>query len=125
MPGIDSAAIEALEEGDLLIVLGGPQAADGYAWYLVDFGGLQGYVAGEFLGGGFLPGEDVQVFDGPIYLRIEPGIEADIVWNLAQDEIATVLSPTPIIGGDYLWIEVSTQDGTTGYVATAFIEPRE
>jgi hypothetical protein len=122
-PGVDAAAIEALEGGDVLIVLSGPEAVDDHSWYHVEFNGLQGYAAGEFLGGGFLPGEDARVFDGPVYLRTEPSIDADIVIGLLQDEIVTVVSPDPMMGGDYLWIEVERSDGSTGFVATEFIEP--
>ncbi|CAN5822112.1 hypothetical protein BH20CHL4_BH20CHL4_09420 [soil metagenome] len=122
-PGIEAAAIEALESGDVLIVLGGPEAVDGYTWLHVEFNGLEGYAAGEFLGGGFLPGEAVRVFDGPVYLRMSPSIDGDIIIGLLQDEIVTVVSPQPVIDGDYLWIEVSTANGSTGFVATEFIEP--
>jgi uncharacterized protein YraI len=122
-PGVDAAAIEALEGGDMLIVLSGPETVDDHSWYHVEFNGLQGYAAGDYLGGGFLPGEDARVFDGPVYLRTEPSIDADIVIGLLQDEIVTVVSPEPVIGGDYLWIEVERSDGSTGFVATEFIEP--
>lgn len=122
-PGVDAAAIEALEGGDVLIVLSGPEPADGYDWHHVEVNGLQGYVAGEFLGGGFLPGEQARVFDGPVYLRVSPSTEGDIIIGLAQDETLTVVSPEPIIGGDYLWIDVRTADGSIGFVATEFIEP--
>ncbi|CAN5616618.1 hypothetical protein BH23CHL5_BH23CHL5_13640 [soil metagenome] len=122
-PGISSAEIDALQLGDVVIVLSEPEMADGYSWYLVETSGQTGYVAGEFLDGGFLPGETVRVFDGPVYLRTGPSVSSDIVIGLLQDELLTVVSPMPLISGDYLWIEVSTSDNSRGYVATDFIAP--
>ncbi len=122
-PDPQAVAREALDAGDLLVVLSGPVAAGGYSWYLVDVDGVQGYAAGEYLAGGYIPGEAIQVIDASVYLRSEPGVEGDIVTSLVAGESATVVSPDPLRDGEYLWILVRTVDGQVGYVATEFIEP--
>ena len=122
-PDPGSAAIEALDEGDPLVILAGPESNGGYSWYLVDVNGVQGYAAGEFLSGGFVPGESVQVVDASVYLRQEPGVDADIVWSIDKGETATVVSPDPLNDGDYYWILIRAETGEAGYVAIDFIEP--
>jgi uncharacterized protein YgiM (DUF1202 family) len=122
-PGVDALAVEALDEGPFLLVQAAPERVDGHDWYLVDYRGVQGYAAGEFLDGGFRPAEEVRVFDGPIYVRSAPEPGDNIVTSLEQGETATVVSAAPLMGDGHLWIQVRTADGALGYVAIDFIEP--
>ena len=48
-PGLDEDVIEVLYTGKLLVVLDGPESADGYSWYEVDTYAGTGYVAGTYL----------------------------------------------------------------------------
>ncbi|MBX3069385.1 MAG: SH3 domain-containing protein [Thermomicrobiales bacterium] len=124
-PDPTSPAIEAIDAGDLLVILSGPENSGGYTWYLVDLDGVQGYAAGEYLTGGFIPGESIQAINASVYLRAVPGVDADIVTSLAVGQTATVVSPDPLLDGEFHWILVRTETGETGYVATEFIEPAE
>ena len=42
-------ALDVLGTGDILTITGPPEEADGYTWYPVDFGGVSGWVADEFI----------------------------------------------------------------------------
>jgi hypothetical protein len=47
------------------------------------------------------------------------------VTSLAVGQTATVVSPDPLLDGEFHWILVRTETGETGYVAAEFIEPAE
>jgi uncharacterized protein YraI len=66
----------------------------------------------------------VVVVDGPLNLRKNPGLEGDVVRTLGTDETATVVNPSVLTErDDYTWINVTTEDGETGWVATDFLDP--
>jgi uncharacterized protein YgiM (DUF1202 family) len=117
----DGTIIRSLPDGEGMLVLAGPTDAGGYSWYQVEDDGDIGWVAGEFLGGGFFTGRNAVVADGPLNLRSAPGTGSDIVATLTQDELVSVLNVSPtIINGEY-WFQVTTGDSVTGFVAGRYL----
>jgi hypothetical protein len=47
--GLRQETIEMLEDGTVLRVIGGPEIADGYTWWHLDYNGLRGWCADEWL----------------------------------------------------------------------------
>ena len=41
--------VETLSEGQQVSIVGGPEEADGYTWWLIEMDGNQGWIAGDFL----------------------------------------------------------------------------
>lgn len=48
-PGLSQPAVETLEEGAILRVIAGPQAADGFTWWQVQTDGVVGWCASDWL----------------------------------------------------------------------------
>lgn len=66
----------------------------------------------------------VLVSDGPVNLRVNPGTSADIIRTLAEGEAATVVDQSALTDlNSYTWINVTTSDDETGWLATDFLEP--
>jgi len=66
----------------------------------------------------------VIVVDGPLNLRKNPGLAGDVIRTLGTDETATVVNPSVLTKRDgYTWINVTTEDDETGWVATDFLDP--
>jgi hypothetical protein len=121
--GDDSAITGQIPGGGYVLVIDGPQCADGYNWWLVNYGGLTGWTAeGETneywvvplicpnsppsrfvptMQGIVLPGE-------PNVLRSQPGTTSDsiILGEIAPGEIFTVVTG-PQCGNDgRLWWQI-------------------
>ena len=92
-------------------------------WYQVVADGQNGYVVGSFFKSAFVAGEQVVVADGPIYLRGGARDDAAILVGIEQGAVLTVLDTMPEAGDGYIWIQVVTEAGAKGYVATEFLEP--
>lgn len=127
-PSTDAAIVDQLPEGTSVVILFGPESADGYDWYEVDttdFG--SGWVVADFIE---LPptdepaievGDTVVVIDGTLNLREEPGLDADILDTLDDGTLLKV-TDGPEDADDLTWFEVSSDDGDTGWVAADFLE---
>jgi uncharacterized protein YraI len=64
------------------------------------------------------------VVDGPVNLRENPGLQGDVIRTLSTDETATVVNPSVLTDRDgYTWINVTTEDDETGWVAIDFLDP--
>jgi len=49
-PGLNTAVIRVLQDGERVVIIAGPQQADGMTWWQVrDSGGQEGWVAASFL----------------------------------------------------------------------------
>ena len=128
-PGIDGIVTAVIPFGTLLAVEAGPTSADGYDWYQITRldvqrdgeGGPDGWVAGDFLTQyGYAPGTELQVTDGPVYLRDGSSTKTAILESLAQATHMTVLTgPLPYDG--YTWYQVIVDDGARGWVAGEFL----
>jgi uncharacterized protein YraI len=66
----------------------------------------------------------IVVRDGPVNFRENPGTSADIIRTLAEGETATVVEGSSLTDlNDYTWINVTTVDDETGWLATDFLDP--
>jgi uncharacterized protein YgiM (DUF1202 family) len=134
-PGTDGSIRATLPQGIRLQVTDGPKDDDGYTWYEVtvlgdsDEAALVGWVAADFIaldepGLNFDTAKWVEVVDGPVNLREEAGLDADVLDTLATGEFADVVTASDVKGADnFDWIEVSQDDGETGWIATDFLAP--
>jgi hypothetical protein len=142
--GDDSPIIGQIPGGGFAVVLEGPECADGYNWWLVNYGGLTGWTAeGEnteywlvplicpnsppsrlvpTMQGIVLPGE-------PNVLRSQPGTRDDslILGEIAPGEIFTVVTG-PQCGNDgRLWWQIMYENRLSwtaeGDGATYWLEP--
>ena len=106
-----------------MLVLSETIMADGYAWNQVENDGVTGYVATEYVTGGFALGEVAVVADGPVNLRASAGTSSQILQGLAQGAQVSVLNVNPqVIDGVY-WFQVTTSDSVTGWVAGRYLGP--
>jgi uncharacterized protein YraI len=66
----------------------------------------------------------IVVRDGPVNIRENPGTSADIIRTLAEGETATVVEDASLTElNGYTWINVTTLDDETGWLATDFLDP--
>ena len=122
-PSTSGQVLASLSDGDGMLVLGETTMADGYAWNQVENDGVTGYVAAEYVSGGFALGEVAVVVDGPVNLRSTPGTGSAILAGLAQGAQVSVLNVNPqVIDGVY-WFQVTTTDSVTGWVAGRYLGP--
>jgi uncharacterized protein YgiM (DUF1202 family) len=71
----------------------------------------------------FADAQWVEVVDGPLNLRQNPGLEGDVIRTLAEGETATVVEQSALSDlDDYTWINITTEDDDTGWVATDFLD---
>lgn len=127
--GTDADVVAEIDTGAPLEITDGPVSADDYSWYEVTTADDEsGWVAGEFLGTGsdgssdgeFAAGDAVVVNDGPLNVRDDSSIDGDIVSQMETGDAATILDG-PVEADGYLWYQVETADGTSGWVAADFI----
>jgi uncharacterized protein YraI len=66
----------------------------------------------------------VIVVDGPVNLRENPGLQADVIRTMGTGETGTVVDPSALTDRDgYTWINITTEDDERGWVATDFLDP--
>jgi uncharacterized protein YgiM (DUF1202 family) len=122
-PSTSGQILASLSDGDGMLVLGETTTADGYEWNQVENEGVTGYVASEYVSGGFALGEVAVVADGPVNLRASAGTGSAILQSLAQGAQVSVLNVNPqVIDGVY-WFQVTTTDSVTGWVAGRYLGP--
>ncbi len=115
------AVLQTLNDGAVATVLGAPVSADGFTWYEVAVGAVEGFVAGEFLTGGFMMDADAIVADGPLNLREEATTNSPSLLALQTGDTVSVVSG-PVAGGGFVWfgVEVGTE---SGFVAGRYLGP--
>jgi uncharacterized protein YgiM (DUF1202 family) len=123
--GTEADVITQFATGTLLTITDGPTDADDFTWYEVKSPDNDtGWVAGEFLAaasdGAFAEGDVVEVVDGPLNVREDSDISADVIMQLETGETASVKSG-PVSADDYDWYEVEIDRDTTGWVAGEFL----
>lgn len=122
-PSTSGQVLASLSDGDGMLVLGETVSADGYAWNQVENNGVTGYVATEYVSGGFALGGAAVVADGPVNLRSAAGTGNAIVASLAQGDQVSVVNTNPqVVDGNY-WFQVTTSDSATGWVAGRYLGP--
>ena len=122
-PSTSGQILASLGDGDALLVQSGATMADGYAWNQVEHGGVSGYVATDYVSGGFALGETAVVVDGPVNVRNAAGTGNTIVSSLAQGAQITVAQVDPQVVDGVYWFQVTTADAATGWVAGRYLGP--
>lgn len=127
--GLGGALIAELPAGTAVTILDGPQAVDGYSWYLVETEYGTGWVAGDYLIGdsaattdvasAFATGSAAAVNDDGLRLRETAGLSGVVVTELPADTAVTVIGGPVSLDG-YSWYQVETASGT-GWVAGEFL----
>ena len=126
--GTSAPSAGSLPAGTELTINTGPVAANGYNWYQVkSASGQTGWVIVDALqivpdaAAQFSTGDQVVVFDGPVNMRTAPGTSSSLVQSLPQDTLLTVTGG-PSANGGYIWYQVQTADGVTGWVAADYLQ---
>jgi uncharacterized protein YgiM (DUF1202 family) len=131
--GTDGTIRQTLRNGARMMITDGPRDDDGYTWYKVSLLGdsdetpITGWVAADFIDleadvSDFESAGWVEVVDGPVNLRDEPGFEGAVLDTLSTGETADILTESDLEGADgYTWINVSQDNGETGWLATDFL----
>jgi uncharacterized protein YgiM (DUF1202 family) len=122
-PSTSGQVLASLSDGDGMLVLGETVTADGYAWNQVENDGVTGYVAAQYVSGGFALGEVAVVADGPVNLRAAAGTGNAIVAGLPQGAQVSVLDVNPQVVDGVYWFQVTTTDSVTGWVAGRYLGP--
>jgi uncharacterized protein YgiM (DUF1202 family) len=129
-PGLDYSVVTGLPYGTLVVATGNSHVTGGYDWWEVDVEdrGLTGWVASELLasGAGTEPQEPpldrVQVADGPLNVRAEPGLDREIVFTAPTGAYATVMDPDTVSADGYAWVYAQLDDnGVIGWMAMDFL----
>jgi uncharacterized protein YgiM (DUF1202 family) len=123
-PSINGALVGKLPDGSRVVVLDGPQSADGYDWYHLDTDLGTGWAAGQFLvtpADGIAAGDTVSVADGPLNLRDNAGLSANVIAQLPNGTVLHV-SDGPVSADGYTWFSVSNTDFGSGWVAGEFLQ---
>jgi len=127
-PGLGSTVIGTFDSGTNAGVIGGPQTADGFDWYNIGIGGLQGWMAANFLSrgeAGQVPGWQSGSYvrtTSDLNLRTGPGTGYNVIDVYPTGEIATIISG-PRAAEGYTWYEVEMwSDSNVGWFAGEFLE---
>jgi uncharacterized protein YgiM (DUF1202 family) len=120
------AIVEVVNEGTEGTILGGPTSADGYNWYQVDFDGVTGYAAGEFLADA-TSGATTTTASGTLYVNTDAlnvrdtaSLTGSVLETIAFGDTVTDLGASDSADG-YTWAEIETSSGTTGWVVADYL----
>lgn len=128
--GISSAIIGSRSKNAQVCITGGPKTASNMSWYQVDAGEVDGWIATSYLDlvtaagcssgtstgptaiptTGIIPGDTLNVFDGPLNLRSGAGTGYSIVAAMPQDTKVVVVQG-PVTANSYTWYQVETAYG--------------
>ena len=125
-PSVEAPALLLFTQGTVGTITAGPIVADGYTWYefsTTAWGGLPGWVAGEFLtpaGEAPLTGTLVVALDG-LNLRAAPGLGGPIIAALPAGMRVNLVGGPAEVDGDE-WYEVASLDASMqGWVAGNYL----
>jgi hypothetical protein len=123
--GLASAVVDKLATGTVLIVNGGPTELDGHAWYQVQKanGSGGGWIAGQLCRRvRFLVGDVVEVVNGPLNVRAEPGLSS-AVWSKLPTGAKVTVSAAPKERDGYTWYPHMSPSGSfLGWIAGEFCQ---
>ncbi|MDQ3043776.1 MAG: SH3 domain-containing protein, partial [Chloroflexota bacterium] len=128
--GTSAAVVATMPFGTAGVVIGGPQAANGYTWNQLRTGLGTGWAADSFLIPGvtnepppssakFQIGDRVSVSTDALNLRNDAGTSAAIVTVLGTGQTGDVLGG-PRAANGYNWYQLRTSSGT-GWAADVFL----
>jgi uncharacterized protein YgiM (DUF1202 family) len=123
-PGLNGRIVDTIGFGVVGEVSRVSAEADGYVWYRLRLANAaDGWVAGKFLvgasGGSFAVGDAVRVTDGPLNLRTAPGLSAQVLRVMADNEVLLVRSG-PVEADGYTWYRVRNYAGE-GWAVDKFL----
>ena len=121
------SVLTTLVTGDAMTVVGGPVTADGYDWVEVTAAdGTTGWLASDYIAlpssPDFALGDDAVVDTDALNVRSAAGIDGTILVTLVTGDAMTVVGDAVSADG-YTWYEVTTLDGTTGWVVGEYLAP--
>ncbi len=136
-PGTSAGVIATMPFGTRGTVAGGPQSANGYAWYQLSTAYGTGWSAGSFLiladsppppppppppSGGFAVGDTASVNTDSLNLRSGPGLGQGVI---ARMPFGTQLSITQagVAADGYTWYGVSSTQYGSGWCAGELLAP--
>jgi hypothetical protein len=116
--------IDLVADGTVGQVLQGPRDAEGYSWYGVEIAGTTGWMASVIMqpGGGHT-GTLVQVHDGPLNVRVSPGLNKEIAGTVATWTTGrlTTAMPEEVDGLVWDYAHFYDEGNTFGWVAKDFL----
>lgn len=129
--GTSRSVVTVLADGtDLTVLTEAPVRVDGFLWHRVTDQEAEGWVATQFIEVSFecgstdqpviQVGQPIRVFDGPLNAREDADLSADIDFVLADEAVATV-TDGPVDADGFVWWEVETAGGSTGWVVDDFV----
>ena len=129
-PGTSAAVICVADAGTGLTILDGPEAADGFTWYLIrNAAGVNGWVAGEYLtlGSGedgltFAVGDTVAVATDLLNLRAGPSLSAGVLHIFEHSNVMTITGE-PTMADGYVWypVEAWVKGPISGWVVCKYL----
>lgn len=122
-PGLDAEILAQLETNAVVTVVSGPERVDGYDWYEVETDEGTGWVAGRFLASPadlIAVGDTVQVIDGSLRLRAEPGVDAEIL-DVMPEGTELDVTGGPEQADGYTWFQVENDTYGPGWAAGEFL----
>jgi len=125
---LSSDSVELVNAGTLGTILDGPTTADGYDWYQVDFDGVSGYAAGEFLEDAATSGTPIaSPVGGTLYVNTDElnvrdagSLDGTVVATLGFGDTVTDLGSSETADG-YTWANIETTSGTDGWAAADYL----
>jgi uncharacterized protein YgiM (DUF1202 family) len=127
-PGLGYGVIASFDANTNAGIVGGPQNADGYAWYKIGIEGVSGWMVSDFLAEGHVgaaPGfpEGAWVWTtSDVNLRSGPGLGNGVIATYGYHEAAYVISGPQSVDG-YNWYKVEmANDGNVGWMAGELLD---
>jgi uncharacterized protein YgiM (DUF1202 family) len=121
-PGTSASVVAVVSNGTTGTIEDGPSQADGYTWYKVFLGDVTGWMATVVLAeGGGSDRSYVQVIDGPLNVRQDPGLNGAIIASVSTGATGFVTTDMPQEANGYVWINVEFDNGIRGWVAQDFV----
>lgn len=123
--GLSNSVVAVLSYGDIVSIAGGTKWADGYEWVEIAVWGtsINGWVAAQYLStGSEIPQDRVQVADGPLNVRAEPSLGAEVYFTAPTGAYGTIMDPNFVEADGYTWVCVQLDDsGVIGWMALEYL----
>jgi uncharacterized protein YgiM (DUF1202 family) len=123
-PNTNAEIIDRLELGELVTLLQGPYKEDGgYAWWRIrNNEGLEGWAVErveteQTLQLALFTGEEALVTSAPDLLNVrgEPNRSSDVVFQLEDGDVVTLLDEAPVIADGLRWWHLRDAEGREGW----------
>ena len=125
-PGLGNGVLATFDTNTNGAIVGGPQSADGYSWYSIGIGGLQGWMVANYLAEGHVgattfPAGAWVWTTSDVNLRSGAGVGRSIIAVYGAQEAGTVIAGPQAADG-YSWYQIEmARDGNVGWMAGEFL----